>query len=149
MPKSSHHHICRVDRESRGAHGWSVQVQHNGQIVRRYFSDSVHGGKRKALQVAIACRDALLEQLWHGRYTLWRRQCKRRNNTSGIVGIARYIAREMVGDKEVERISWHAFWNSADGKQRSRKFSVNKYGETRAKTLACAARRQALAVLQH
>lgn len=145
MSKQTRHHIHRIDSESKRSHGWRVQVQRKGQIVIRNFSDKLYGGKRKALQAAMDCRDALLEQMHDERYGLWRCQRKRRNNTSGIVGVGRYIAREMVGDQEVERVSWHAFWAGSDGKRHSRKFSVSKYGEAQAKVLACAARQQALA----
>ncbi len=148
MPKSPRHHIHRIDSDIKRMHSWRVQVQGKSKIVFRHFSDRMHGGKRKALQAAIVYRDALLEQMHDTRYALWRRQRKRRNNTSGIVGVGRYIAREMVGGEEVARINWQAFWDGADGKRHSRKFSVKKYGETRAKALACAARRQALAALQ-
>jgi hypothetical protein len=67
------------------------------------------------------------------------------DNTSGMVGVGRYIAREMAGGKAVERAFWQGFWIGDDGRRRSRKFRVAKYGEKQAKALACAAREQALA----
>ena len=145
MPSSTHHHIHRIDSEHKHMHYWRVQVQCKNRIVIRPFSDRLHGGKRKALRAAIACRDALLEQMHDGQYNLWRRQRKRSNNTSGIVGVGRYLARETVGGKHTVRAFWQAFWNDLDGKRHGKKFAVKKYGDARAKAMAIQARRQALA----
>lgn len=147
MPPPSLHHIQRIDNESKRTHAWRVRAQYKSRGVIRHFSDKPYGGKRKALQAALAYRDELLQQIHDERYNLWRRQRKRRNNTSGTVGVGRYIARDMVAGREVERPSWLAFWDGADGKRHSRKFSVSKYGEAKAKALAHAARRKALAAM--
>lgn len=126
-------------------HGWRVQIQRKNRVELSHFSDLQYGGKRKALQAAIAHRDALFQEMHGADYPQWRRSCKRRNNTSGMVGVGRYIAREMTGGKPVERPFWLGFWIGDDGKRHSRKFRVSKYGERQAKALARAAREQALA----
>ena len=143
---SSQHHIHRIDNDDKRTHSWLVQVQRRGKIVFQYFSDNLYGGKRKALTAAQQYRDQLLDQMQDEQYPLWRRNRKRRNNTSGIVGVGRYLARETVGGKLVERAFWQAFWDGSDGKRHSRKFSVSKYGEAKAKSLARAARLQAMAI---
>ena len=144
-----HHHILRVDydKNKRNDHYWRAQVSCNGQMTIRCFSDSVQGGKRKALQAAIAWRDALLEQIKDERAAqfIQLRTVLRRDNSSGIVGVARYIAREVKGDRVLSSVSWHAFWADKDGKRQCRKFSVKKYGEKRAKALASIARAEGLA----
>ncbi|NEX64202.1 AP2 domain-containing protein [Noviherbaspirillum galbum] len=147
MSSPTRRHIHRIDNETNRTHCWKVQVQHRNRVVIHHFSDGRYGGKRKALTAAIACRNELLEDMRDERYAHWRRNRRRRNNTSGIVGVGRYVAREVVGGKDVERASWIAFWDGADGKRHTRKFAVNKYGEARAKALACKARREAMAAL--
>jgi AP2 domain len=140
------HHIHRIDVERTSTHAWRVQVVRRSRMVIRYFSDGVFGGKRAALRAAIVFRDALLLALHDARYELWRRNRKRRNNTSGIVGVGRYWARERLRSGRLsERAYWQAFADDGRGARKSRKFSVKMYGEERAKRLAIAARRAMLA----
>jgi len=142
---SGQRHIRRVDDAERSrTHAWLVQVQRRNRIVIRMFSDSLHGGRRAALAAALAFRAATLKQMHDPGYALWRRNRKRRNNTSGIVGVARYASRERAGRKFIEREYWQAFADDGKGARRSRKFSVAKYGETRARALAIRARRAML-----
>ncbi len=139
-----HDHVCRVVNGSR-AH-WLVEVRCRRHVAKQVFSDIAYGGKNKALQAALAWRDAMLivaeRDLWLRRVTLLRR-----DNSSGVVGIGRYVSREVQGDKLVERASWHASWLGGDGKRRNRKFAVRKYGEKGAKSLAQAARAAGVAEL--
>lgn len=144
MPAPRHHHIQRIDTERNNTHAWLVRVQRRNRSVTRYFSDNLYAGKRPALQAAVRYRDTVLLSLDDRRYPLWRRNRKRRNNTSGIVGVGRYVSCERKGKRQIERIYWHAFWDGSDGRRRSRKFSINLYGEHRARELACQARSQAL-----
>jgi hypothetical protein len=147
MPPPTRRHIHRIDNDQNRTHCWKVQVQYRNRVMIRHFSDGLYGGKRKALSAAITCRDELLSQFQDERYEHWRRNRRRSNNTSGIVGVGRYVARETAGGKTVERASWIAFWDGEDGKRHTRKFAVTKYGETRAKALACKARRDAMKAL--
>jgi hypothetical protein len=121
-----------------------VQVQRRGEITIRSFTDGRYGGKRVALQAAIRFRDAALNGTRDKSYQLWRRNRKRRNNTSGIVGVGRYASSERVGGRIIERVSWQAFWDGPDGRRHGRKFSVNLHGERRARELACRAREDAM-----
>ena len=134
------------DAERSGTHAWLVQVQRRNRIAIRMFSDSLHGGRRKALAAALAYRAAMLKRMHDPRYALWRRNRKRRNNTSGIVGVARYANRERSrsGRKIIVREYWQAFADDGKGGRRSRKFSLAKYGEMRARALAIRARREML-----
>lgn len=140
-----HHHVYRIDRDASRTHCWRVQIQCSGHIVLHSFSDGLYGGKRKALQAALVWRDAMLDQVQHERAQRWLYMCTvlRKNNSSGIVGVGRYISRES-GE---ERASWHGYWQGDDGKRHSRKFAVDKYGEKHAKALAIAARTEAMAEL--
>ena len=58
-------------------------------------------------------------------------------NTSGIVGVGRYVK---YGKQGNELPFWRAFWTDKEGQQRSRIFSIGRYGEEEAKRLACNAR---------
>jgi hypothetical protein len=145
MPKScKHHHIHRIDNDAKRNHAWRVQVQSRGRVVIRHFSDGVYGGKQKALKVAWRFRDATLKEAHDDRYWFWRRHRMRRNNTSGVVGVGRYVSRECRHGRLTEQTYWLAYWDDADGWRRSRKFSVSTHGEKRAKQLACQARREAM-----
>ena len=135
--------IHRIDNAANRTWAWLVQVQRNNQIVVKMFSDSVHGGKRKALQVAISYRAQLLADASFYEYQIWRRSILRRNNTSGIPGVARYdkIANPNTGRREV---FWLASWVDEYGASRKRKFSVLRHGERKAKQLAIAERERQL-----
>lgn len=138
------HHIHRIDHAPKRTHAWLVQVQCRRKITIRSFADGRYGGRRAALQAAIRFRDAALNGAHDKSYQLWRRSRKRRNNTSGIVGVGRYISRERRRQGIIERVSWQAFWDGPDSRRHSRKFSVNLYGERRARALARRAREDAM-----
>ena len=147
VPTPRHHHLQRIDDERSRTHAWRAQVQRRHRVMIEHFSDGVYGGKQEALKAARRWRETMLTELHNRRYELWRRNCKRRNNTSGVVGVGRYVSRERNGRAVIERISWQAFWDGSDGRRHGRKFSVDKYGERRARELACQTRRAALRAL--
>ena len=103
MPTPRHHHLQRIDDERSRTHAWRAQVQRRHRIVIAHFSDNLHGGKRAALKAALRYREAMLKELHDQRYPLWRRNRKRRNNTSGVVGVGRYVSRERNGRAVIER----------------------------------------------
>lgn len=148
MPRSrppSLHHIGRIDLPLKRDHAWVVKIQRCGKIVaKRRFSDGPHGGKRRALQAAMRFRDQAFAQTQEREYGRWRRLRKRSDNTSGTIGVGRYVHNDRRKRQRVKAVFWLAFWNDANGKRRSRRFSVKLYGETRAKALALRARMQAM-----
>lgn len=137
------HNICRIDNEASRTHAWRVTFQRCNEIVVKPFSDAIHGGKRKALQAAIAYRDELLRQASPSAHQAWVCTRLRRNNTSGIPGVARY---ETVDNPETgrRRAFWLASWTNEHGVGRKRKFSVSRYGEREARRLAIAERERQL-----
>jgi len=141
---SEHRNICRQERSAKTVPGWKVALQRRGKYMHKYFSDKKYGGKAKALQAAKAHRDSLMAVADGVNYVLWRRNKIYPHNTSGIVGVGRYVVR--YGKKK--QTVWDAFWQDADGKRHCRRFFVLTYGERRAKALACAARREAIEELR-
>lgn len=59
---TSPRNIIRVDHEASHTHAWRVTLQRHNDIVVKTFSDSIYGGKRKALKIAVAYRDERLRQ---------------------------------------------------------------------------------------
>ena len=73
--------IRRIDNEANSTYAWLVQVQRGEQTTVKMFSDGKHGGKRKAMQAAIAYRDEFLAETDHFNYRMWLRTILRKNNT--------------------------------------------------------------------
>lgn len=135
--------IRRMDDDSRSTHAWLVQVQRHHQIAIKMFSDSVWGGKRKALAAARAWRDEHKQATAEQAHALWRRNRLRSNNRSGLVGVARYERKaDAHGHKTGGAAFWLASWIDAHGVGRKRKFSVKLWGERGAKQKSIAARAQ-------
>ena len=136
--------IRRMDDASRSTHAWLVQVQRHNQIAIKMFSDSVWGGKRKALAAARAWRDEHKQPPAEQAHALWRRNRLRSNNRSGLVGVARYERKaDADGQKKTSGAAfWLASWIDAHRASRKRKFSVKRWGERGAKRKAIEARRQ-------
>lgn len=135
--------ITRIDDETTRTHAWRVTLQRCNQIVIKPFSDGVYGGKRKALTAAVAYRDELLRQQSPKDHQVWVRTRLRRNNRSGIPGVARYdpIDNPKTGRRAV---FWLAFWVNEHGASCKRKFYVSRYGERQAKRLAIEERERQL-----
>lgn len=135
--------IRRIDNETNRTFAWLVQVQRNSRITIKMFTDGVYGGKRKALQAAISFRAELLAAAPEYEHQIRRRSILRRNNTSGISGVARYdkIDNPRTGHRVV---FWLASWIDEHAASRKRKFSVLRYGERKAKQLAIAERERQL-----
>ena len=135
--------IIRVDHEASHTHAWRVTLQRHNDIAVKTFSDSINGGKRKALKAAVAYRDELLCRYSPYAHAIWVRTRLRRNNTSGIPGVGRY---EQLDNPQTGyvRVFWLASWVNEQGASRKRKFSVSLHGERHAKRLAVAERERQL-----
>jgi hypothetical protein len=132
-------YITRVDNESHPAHCWRVVVKRKGECIGKTFSDSVYGGKRKALKAAIEHLSTLQDQISSFEYLHWVRTRPRRNNTSGVRGVGRYETPD--NPKTSYRSAfWQARWFDEQGVIHQRRFYVSRYGEHRAKLLAIAER---------
>jgi len=133
--RNSHPHIRRTDDETRRTHGWMVTLQRRLHITNKLFSDGVWGGKRAALAAA---KDWLAQQTGaptEYQHQLWLRNRKRRNNRSGLVGVARY-ERNPASPTRNGAAFWLASWIDERGVSRKRKFSVHLWGEQGARQRA-------------
>jgi hypothetical protein len=131
--------IKRLDHDAKGDHGWVVTLQRKGAIIVKRFSDGIYGGKREALDAAVAYRDSFLARDQPFNHQIWIRTRLRKNNTSGIPGVGRYEAIDNRKTGSV-RAFWLASWINEHGASRKRKFSIARYGEEEAKLLAIAER---------
>ena len=138
--------IIRVDHEASRTHAWRVTVQRHNDIVVKTFSDTISGGKRKALKAAEVYRDELLRRYSPYAHAIWVRTRLRRNNTSGIPGVGRYEER-VNPHTGYTRVFWLASWVNEQGDSRKRKFAVSYYGERQAKRLAVAERERQLTLV--
>lgn len=129
--------IHREEANERRGASWWVSLRRRGHKVVRLFKDSIYGSHEAAYLAARAYRDAIIEAIPpatnHEQAVLLRK-----NNQSGISGVRRIKSRE--GD------AWQATLMTNDGQKREN-FSVSKFGEPAAKSMAISQRRKWLADL--
>lgn len=136
-------HIYRIDHKPSHTHSWLVTVQRRGRIYHQHFTDSVYGGKRKALAAAKVHRDRLVGSL-KPLTRPERCRIKKKNNRSGVSGVTRIDAIEVGRGQLRRRQYWLAQWPIGNGKATMRKFSIKQYGEGGARQQAVQARQAAL-----
>jgi hypothetical protein len=143
LSKNQFKHIYRIDHAKSHTHSWFVTVQRRGRIYHRHFTDSLYGGKQKALIAAKTYRNGLVASL----VPLSRpERCRirKKNNRSGVSGVTRIDTREKSRGRIYRRRYWLAQWPIGGGKAQMKKFSIKRYGERGAFQRALQARRQAL-----
>lgn len=136
-------HIYRIDHDKSHTHSWYVTIQRRGRVYHRHFTDSIYGGKSKALNAAKGYRDSLincLRPLTRPEYC----RIRKKNNRSGVSGVTRIDAGENSRGRRYHRRYWLAQWPIGNGKARKKKFSIQRYGERGAFQRALRARREAL-----
>ncbi len=136
--------ISRIDDDLYRTHAWRVSLCRRGERHVKNFADKKWGGKGKALTAAKAYRDELLEK-----YPPMSRNefCTilRSNNKSGITGVYKYAKPFTLKNGTVKRTwYWEATWPVGNSEQEHIAFSVNEYGDERAKELAIEAREKAM-----
>jgi len=134
--------ITRIDRETTG--GWLVRVTRKGKLTSWYFNDEQYGGKRKALTAARKYRDEL-EKTLRGYTAKQLAKKKRSNNTSGVAGVRLVEESDPRWPSEPTYQYWIAQWSPKKGVRRTKRFSVQKYGNEKAYRMALAARRKGVA----
>ncbi len=132
------HHIQRP--ESRKFKGWVVQITRGGVATVRRFSDTRWGGREGALRAALRERDRLLRALPPPVLV----KVRGTRNTTGVIGVQ--LVRRLSRRGRVLRAYVATFiWPPRSRHQHQKTFSVQKHGVRRARELAIAERRAALA----
>jgi hypothetical protein len=114
---------------NRGA-GWLVALRRRGHKIVRLFKDSIYGSSEASYAQARAYRDAIITAL-PPRTNHEQAVQIRRNNQSGISGVRRVETDQ--GDV------WQATLTTKEG-QKKESFSISRYGEEAAKSMAIAQR---------
>ncbi len=121
--------------------GWQVRLQRKGKKTEKFFSDSVYGGKRNALNAAKEFRDQLERQ--SRKYTVKELADQpSTRNRSGVVGVRLHQQQDTRGDYEYHYWYWIAQWTDGHGRRKSKSFSVHQYGDEEAYRLAVEARKK-------
>lgn len=112
--------ISRID--SARAVGWFVRVYFEGHIHAKFFSDSVHGGKRKALQAAKKHKAEYERTLPEIRRPYFTRLPK--NNKTGVVGVSENLHKQRNGTRLKCYI---VSWNPRPNLLRTKRFYLYQY----------------------
>ena len=134
--------IVRLKYEST-SEAWNARYRRDGVNFSQLFSDSKYGSADSALAAAIEWRKNA-EILFPPMNRREVSERKKRNNKSGTTGVYRSVQSYYKGKP---LYYWFATWSPRLGKKAMKSFSVQKYGEEKAKELAIQARRQALETL--
>jgi hypothetical protein len=129
--------IARIDQPEKHNHGFFVRLQREGIIHSAFFADKSYGGKRRAFRAAQKHFRGLEKKYRPMTRKRWA-EMPRRKGKSGIIGVRRAIVR-WPGQRR--RVYWQANWSPKPHVVKRRTFSVRKFGERKAKTLAILARR--------
>lgn len=127
--------ISRVDYPQRHTVGYYVRIRRNGTGYSQFFSDKAYGTKKKAEKAAKDYEKVLLA--WLDEHAKPRKVKPGPRNTSGVLGVCRTVMKS--GSNLTEY--WQANWKDVDGRRRSAKFSVTKFGEKDARKMALKARK--------
>ncbi|MAS96312.1 MAG: hypothetical protein CMO55_24170 [Verrucomicrobiales bacterium] len=129
--------ITRIDQPEKKNHGYYVRITHRGKSHQKYFPDKALGGKTKALKAAKAHRDSLLAKMPKYKQEAASKK-KRRIKQSGVTGVTHVVSKSPKG-KTYEY--WQAAWINEEGKRRTAKFSISRYGSEKALKQAVKARK--------
>lgn len=132
--------ITRIDQPEKKNHGFYVRITHRGKSHQKYFPDKSLGGKNKALSAAKKYRDSLLDKMPKYKQEAASKK-KRKIKHSGVIGVTHVVSKS-AKDKVYEY--WQAAWVDTEGKRRTSKFSISRYGDEKAMDLAKKARRDGL-----
>jgi hypothetical protein len=132
--------ITRIDQPDKKNHGFYVRITHEGERYQKYFPDKSNGGKTKALNAAKAYRDGILAKLPRSKQEAASRK-KRRIKKSGVTGVTHVVSKSVKG-KNYDY--WQAAWVDTTNKRKTAKFSISRYGEDKALTLAKKARKEGI-----
>ncbi len=122
--------ISRVDTK-RGSHGHQVRFQRHK--ISHFFSDSIFGGKEKALEAARLYRDSIENIINSTAYEAPHFNKKQKSrNISGHVGVYRTATVKKKNGHIYKYDVWVAHYPVAKGKNTNRSFYIHKLGELEA-----------------
>jgi hypothetical protein len=134
--------ISRIDQQAKHNHGFFVRLQRQGKTHSAFFTDKMHGGRKRALAAAQKHYRKLLAK-WGPparKRRSWWAQIPRRKGSSGIVGVQKVVVRRH-GEA---RMYWKATWSPKPYVVRRKLFSCWEFGSKKARQLAIRARRAGL-----
>lgn len=131
------HHISII--ESRGTNCAWVRIKYDGKSFQQSFPFKKFGGKNKAVAAAKKKRDEEGRKIYGDNWPFAKYSPRKISplNSSGEIGVS-YSEKDH---------SWVATWQEGKGAKRRQKnayFSINKYGDTKAKKLAAKKRRESV-----
>lgn len=131
------HHISII--ESRGTNCAWVRIKYDGKNFQQSFPFKKYGGKQKAIAAAKLVRDKQGRKIYGANWPYAKYSPRKISplNSSGEIGVS-------FSEKDN---SWVATWQEGQGARRRQKnayFSVNKYGDDKAKRMAVKRRRDAV-----
>ncbi|WP_207792548.1 AP2 domain-containing protein [Sandarakinorhabdus glacialis] len=129
--------MVRVADATKRMFGYYAYATIDGRFTRTYFSDLRYGSAEKAHDAALEVIEGSIEdqRLY---LSLKRRYHRRANSPGDVPGVNRVPTAP-----DDNNGYWIARWHDAQGRRRSRKFSVRKYGERLAYDWALQTRLQA------
>jgi len=136
--------ITRIERQATG--GYLVRVTRKGKLQSKYFADTEFG-KRNALKEARVYRDQL-ETKMRGFSSKQLARKERADNTSGYPGVRAAEETDPRWPSSPTYRYWIAQWSPTKGVRRTKRFSVEKYGEEEAFRLAVQARKRGVASME-
>jgi hypothetical protein len=138
---NSHRYIYRLKaRTANASPVWWVSIDNAAGKEHARFGDHEYGGEAEALAAAIKFRDAAVARLG-----LTERLVQ---PESGHPGVSRTESERAPRGRLRRDAYWQAYWPRPDGTQATKRFSVNKFGEERAKQLAIRERERALNAIE-
>lgn len=137
--------ISRIEASS--TFGWYVRVYRNKKTYSKFLSDSKHGGKEKALAMAIREKEAMNKMIGQipKKPTKRRVVTKDKRNITGVLGVSR-TSKKASNGKSYE--CYTVSWRPKPKLQKSTSFSIKKYGEEKALQMAIQLRKAKLPQMQ-
>ncbi|MDB4766395.1 AP2 domain-containing protein [bacterium] len=140
--KNPRRNISRIETKSNAGKvygGWEVRIQRRGEKTEKFFGDNRYDGKRHALAAAKAFRDEMEES--SEKFSVQElAEIPSSRNKSGVVGVRLHKQKDTRGDYEYHYWYWVAQWTDANGRRKTKAFSIHQHGDQEAYNLACKAR---------
>jgi len=120
----------------KGQKRYQLTICVNRKKINESFSDAKYGGKNEALTAAIDRKSKIYKDLGLS---------EKGRGSKGVIGVSRTSSVRKGKDCSY----WQAIWSDKKGKQHTKRFSVSKLGERKAKKAALSARKEALNALEN